>query len=206
MPPSGAAKSKSASIWMECRPASARQAAEQFSASQMPDSQQIALVHRCGSRATSSSPSGLKAGHDVREIAPVRSRQANQLAVVVQPAHDHLAGSLHERIPLQGGIDHASRRRRRSRAAGARGGRPVPARRWHGCGSRAVVCGPRDRLPGPARPGEAGRGCRTVGPRARCAGGRLLRPGAIFPAPAALAARPSGSGSARPRSAWSCSR
>ena len=39
------------------------------------------------------------------EIAPVRPRQADQHAVVVQPAHDDLAGPLDHGVPLQGGID-----------------------------------------------------------------------------------------------------
>jgi hypothetical protein len=38
------------------------------------------------------------------EIAPVRSRQPDQLAVVIQPAHDHLTGALDDRVPLQGSI------------------------------------------------------------------------------------------------------
>jgi hypothetical protein len=39
------------------------------------------------------------------EIALLRPRQANQLPVVVQPAHDHRARFLHDRVPFQGGID-----------------------------------------------------------------------------------------------------
>ncbi len=39
------------------------------------------------------------------EIAAVWPRQAGQYAVVVQPAHDDLAGPLDNGVPLQGGID-----------------------------------------------------------------------------------------------------
>ena len=39
------------------------------------------------------------------ETAPVRRRQANQLAIVVEPVHDDRTRGLDGGIPLEGGVD-----------------------------------------------------------------------------------------------------
>ena len=104
MPPSGAPNSRRRPSGWNARPSPTRQAAEQLPASQVPDPQQFAPAPQAvvGHQQLAVRAEG-RIG--IPEIAPVRPRQADQLAVVVQPAHDHRAGPLHDRVPLQGGID-----------------------------------------------------------------------------------------------------
>ncbi len=89
---------------MEHRPSSTRQAADQLPLFRVPNPHQAAPTpldvdgrQKLAVRAEDCM------GMPV--IAPVRPRQTYQISVVVQPAHDHLAGALHESVPVKGGID-----------------------------------------------------------------------------------------------------